>query len=144
MANTFDPFRELDRLFSGLTLPASAPRTMPMDLYRAGDHYVLNADLPGIDPGGVDVNVDGHQLTIRAERSANNPEGAQWLVNERNHGTYVRQLSLGDGLNVEGITATYDNGVLTLTIPVSESAKPRKIDVVSGTKTEAITATTSA
>lgn len=138
MATAFDPFRELDRVFSGMAVPAGAPRPMPMDLYRDADHYVLAADLPGIDPGSIDVNVDGHQLTIRAERSATERDGAQWLVNERSHGTYLRQLTLGDGLNVDGIAATYDAGVLTVTIPVSETAKPRKIDVVSGTRTEAI------
>lgn len=115
---------------------------MPLDLYRDGDHYVLAADLPGVDPGSVDVNVDGHQLTIRAERTARDPEGAKWLVNERLHGTYVRQLTLGDGLDLDKITATYDSGVLTVTVPVSETAKPRKIEVVSGVKSEAIPATT--
>lgn len=140
MAMAFDPFREFDRLFSGFA-PVTAPRTMPMDLYKEGDHYVITCDLPGVDPGSIDVNVEGQQLTIRAERSASNPDGAEWLVNERGFGSYVRQLTLGTGLDTAKIAATYDNGVLTVTIPVSETAKSRKIEVVSGSRPEAIPAT---
>ncbi len=140
MIATFDPFRELDRVISSLTKPATAPRLMPMDLYREGDHYVLSADLPGADPGSVDVSVDGHQLTIRAERTARSQDGIEWIVNEREFGSYVRQLTLGDGLDLDKIAATYDNGVLTITIPVSETAKPRKISVGSGSTPEAIPA----
>lgn len=131
MTMNFDPFRELDRL-AGSLLGATGPRSMPMDLYRTGDHYVLDVDLPGIDPGSVDIDVDGSLLTIRAERTLGAPEGSQWLTRERQPGTYVRQLTLGDGLDAERITAGYDNGVLSVTIPVKESAKPRKIAVTVG------------
>jgi HSP20 family protein len=131
MTMNFDPFRELDRL-AGSLLGATGPRSMPMDLYRTGDHYVLDVDLPGIDPGSVDIDVDGSVLTIRAERTLGAPEGSQWLTRERQPGTYVRQLTLGDGLDAERITAGYDNGVLSVTIPVKESAKPRKIAVTTG------------
>ncbi|MFJ3320669.1 Hsp20/alpha crystallin family protein [Curtobacterium sp. NPDC086286] len=131
MTMNFDPFRELDRL-AGSLLGTAGPRSMPMDLYRTGDHYVLDVDLPGIDPGSVDIDVDGSVLTIRAERTLGAPEGSQWLTRERQPGTYVRQLTLGDGLDAERITAGYDNGVLSVTIPVKESAKPRKIAVITG------------
>ncbi len=107
----------------------SYPRLMPIDLYRDGDHYVLNADLPGIDPGSVDVDVDGQLLTIRAERTPRSAEGVKWLARERSGGTFVRQLTVGAGIDTTGIAATYDNGVLSVTIPVSEAAKPRKISV---------------
>jgi HSP20 family protein len=70
-------------------------------------------------------------LTIRAERKAG-PEGVEWLVAERVSGTFARQLALGDGVDVEGISASYDDGVLTLTLPVAEAAKPRKIAVSPG------------
>ncbi|MGN8050384.1 Hsp20/alpha crystallin family protein [Curtobacterium sp. 22159] len=128
MTMNFDPFRELDRL-AGSLLGSAGPRSMPMDLYRTGDHYVLDVDLPGIDPGSVDIDVDGSVLTIRAERTLGAPEGSQWITRERQPGTFVRQLTLGDGLDAERITAGYDNGVLSITIPVKESAKPRKIAV---------------
>ncbi|MFJ3030336.1 Hsp20/alpha crystallin family protein [Curtobacterium sp. NPDC087080] len=133
MTMQFDPFRELDRLAGSLLgAGAGALRSMPMDLYRTGDHYVLDVDLPGIDPGSVDVDVDGSVLTIRAERTLGAPEGSQWLTRERQPGTFVRQLTLGDHLDTARISAAYDNGVLSVTIPVKESAKPRKIDVTTG------------
>ncbi|GAA1490024.1 Hsp20/alpha crystallin family protein [Brachybacterium sacelli] len=124
----YDPFREMERLASNfLDTGRRGPRQMPMDLYRAGDHYVLSADLPGIDPGSVDV--DGQLLTIRAERTLATDEQAQWITRERTGGTFLRQLSLGQGLDTEHISASYNNGVLSVTIPISEKAKPRKIEI---------------
>jgi HSP20 family protein len=126
-----DPLRDLERLantfFDG---GRRGPRQMPMDLYRDGDHYVLAADLPGIDPGSVDVDVDGQLLTIRAERTLSAGEGVTWITRERTAGSYLRQLSLGQGLDTENISASYRNGVLSVTIPVSEKAKPRKVQVM--------------
>jgi len=133
MNMSFDPFGDFDRLATQLT--SSSTRLMPVDLYREGDRYVLAADLPGIDPGSVDVDLDGHMLTIRAERTPATHEGAKWLARERRYGSYVRQFTLGDGIDTEGISAHYDNGVLSVVIPVSERAKPRKIDILDG-KTE--------
>lgn len=134
MAVVFDPFREMDRLASQLMGGSSAartPRWMPMDLYRAGDHYVVNIDLPGVDPGSIDVDVDGTTLTVRAERTLRGEENAEWIAQERPAGGYMRQLSLGEGLDLEKIHAHYENGVLSMTIPVSERARPRKIEVQS-------------
>jgi HSP20 family protein len=102
---------------------------MPMDLCKIDDHYVLTADLPGVDPGSVDVDVDSGTLTISAHRTARSDDSAQWLANERFFGRYRRQLSLGDNVDTAAIKATYENGVLTVTIPVAERAKPRKIEV---------------
>ena len=129
MAMSFDPFSELDRLTAGLLQNRPGPRVMPVDLYREADRYVLNADLPGIDPGSVDVDVDGQLLTIRAQRTAGTTEGSKWLVQERPAGSYLRQFSIGEGVDTAGISATYDNGVLSVVIPVSERAKPRKIQI---------------
>ncbi len=130
---TFDPFREMDRLASQLLAPAgqrsNGPRWMPMDLYRAGDHYVVTVDLPGVDPGSIDLSVDGNTLTVRAERTLGAEQSARWLAQERPAGTFQRQLSLGEGLDVERIDAAYENGVLSLTIPVAEQARPRRIEV---------------
>ncbi len=129
----FDPFRELDRMTEQLLgVPAGTtrtPRFMPMDLYRSGDHYVLHADLPGVDPGSVDVSIDNGTLTIRAQRSARTEDGVEWLASERFTGSYLRQLALGDGIDAEAIHATYENGVLTLTLPLVAKAKPRRIDI---------------
>jgi HSP20 family protein len=129
----FDPFRDLDRMTEQLLgVPsgsARAPRFMPMDLYRTGDHYVLHADLPGVDPGSVDVNVQNGTLTIKAERTERGADDVQWIASERFTGTYLRQLSLGEGIDADKIAATYENGVLTVTLPVAERAKPRRVEV---------------
>lgn len=134
MAMKFDPFRELDRMAGALLDPRQRLRLMPIDLYREGDHYILNADLPGIDPGSVDVDVDGQLLTIRAERTIQASDSVTWLTRERESGSFLRQLNLGQGINIEGISAKYENGVLSVLIPVSERAKPRKIEVSSSYK----------
>ena len=143
MALTFDPFRDMDRLASQLFGSASGqarggPRWMPMDLYRSGDHYVVNVDLPGVDPGSIDLDVDGNTLTVQARRTLSAEDSAQWLAQERPAGSFMRQLSLGEGLDVEAIHASYENGVLSLTIPVAEQAKPRKIEVQTGSRPQQI------
>src|SRR3954470_13584754 len=124
----------MDRLAGQVlgTQAARGPRWMPMDLYRVEDHYVVTVDLPGVDPGSIDLNVDGNTLTIRAERSVRSDEGAQWLAQERPAGSFLRQLNLGDGLDIDRIQASYDAGVLTVTIPVAERARPRRISVETG------------
>jgi HSP20 family protein len=132
MAMTFDPFAELDRLTGNLLGTSPGPKFMPVDLYRDGDRYVLNADMPGLDPGSVDIDVDGQLLTIRARRTAEGREGVSWLAQERPYGSYLRQFNIGEGIDAEKIAAHYDNGVLSLLLPVSERAKPRKIEVQSG------------
>ena len=132
VAFSYDPFRDLDmlteRMLSRATDAGQAMRSMPVDLFRSGDHYVLRCDLPGADPGSVDVGVDGRTLTIRAQRSAQ-PEDVEWLAQERPTGTFVRQLTLGRGLDLDRIEATYTDGVLTLSLPVAEEAKPRRIPI---------------
>ncbi len=128
MANRFDPFREVDRfLGEALRTPATAP--MPMDLFRVGEQFVAKIDLPGVDPGSIDVDVEDRTLTIRAERRDEGSPDVQWLAHERPSGTFARQLTLGQGVSLDKIEAAYSDGVLTLNIPVAEEAKPRKISV---------------
>ena len=132
----FDPFSDLDAMARGLlnsqTGSARSPRFMPMDLCKVDDHYLLTADLPGVDPGSVDVDVDNGTLTISAHRTARSEDSVQWLTNERFFGTYRRQLSLGDGIDSAKIAASYENGVLTVTIPLAERAKARKVEIAHG------------
>jgi len=132
----FDPFSDLDAVTRGLLTSQTGsnrtPRFMPMDLCKIDDHYVLTADLPGIDPGSVDISVDNGTLTISAHRTARSEDSVQWFANERFFGTYRRSLSLGDNVDVSAISATYENGVLTVTIPVAERAKPRKVEITRG------------
>lgn len=130
----FDPFRDFDRLAEqvlGVSAGTTrAPRFMPMDLYREGEQYVLHADLPGVDPASIDVSLDSGTLTIRAERSEqHSQQAADWIASERFTGTYMRQLSVGEGVDADGIAASYDKGVLTVRIPLAEKAKPRRIEV---------------
>jgi HSP20 family protein len=142
----FDPFSDLGAMTRDVLAAQSGssrtPRFMPMDLCKVDDHYVLTADLPGVDPGSVDVDVDNGTLTISAQRTASSGEAMQWLTNERFFGKFRRQLSLGDGIDTARISATYENGVLTVTIPVAERAKARKIDIVRGENPKSITPTT--
>ena len=110
-------------------LDSRAPRPMPMDLYRDADQYVLTADLPGIDPTTVDVDLDGRMLSVRAERAATSGDDITWIRRERQAGSFVRRLTLGQGVDADSISASYENGVLRVTIPVAEKAKARKIQV---------------
>lgn len=126
-----DPFREFDRLtqqlFSGLGT-ATRPAAMPMDAWRDGEEFVVEFDLPGIDPQTVDVDVERNVLTVRAER-APLKEGCEYVAAERPRGVFSRQVILGDTLDTDRIQAAYHDGVLRLTIPVTERARPRKITV---------------
>lgn len=140
-ATRFDPFHEMDRMFDQLVATERAGSAMPIDLYRTGDHYVLRMDLPGVDPGTIDVTADDRTLTIRAQRTATTGTDVQWLAKERPTGTYARQLTVGSGLALDQITATYSDGVLALTIPVAEEARPRRIEVAHGMSHNQIEAT---
>jgi HSP20 family protein len=132
LLRTTDPFRDLDRLaqqfFSGSPGTTNRPATMAMDAWREGDTFVLEFDLPGVSPESIDLDVERNVLTIRAERVARNGDW-EMLAAERPRGAFSRQLVLGDNLDLERVEAGYDSGVLRLSIPVAERAKPRKIQV---------------
>jgi HSP20 family protein len=104
-----------------------------MDLFRTDDHYMLYADLPGVDPGSIDIQVDGDVLTIRAHRTLRDDDGAQWISSERFGGSYLRRLSLGEQVDAGKIEATYANGVLAISIPLVRRTEPRKVSVSIGT-----------
>ena len=128
----FDPFRELDRLAEqmlGAGSRTGGVRSFPMDAYRRGDRFLVHLDLPGVDPGSIDVTTEQNVLTIRAERRFQSEEGDEIIVTERPQGSFSRQLFLSEALDAENIQATYEQGVLTLEIPVAEQAKPRKIQI---------------
>lgn len=129
MSNPFDVLSQFDRFASSVFDTGQAPRLMPVDLFRDGDQYVLSADLPGIDPESVDLDVDGQLLTIRAERRAPANKNTKWLAHERPYGSYMRQFTLGNGVDLERITANYEHGVLSVIVPMAERAKPRKIAI---------------
>jgi HSP20 family protein len=129
-----DPFRELDRLTQQLLTPQGTlarPAAMLMDAWREGDSFYVELDLPGVSQDSLDIDVERNVVTIRAERPARASD-AELVAAERPRGVFSRQLVLGDNLDTEHIEASYDNGVLTLKIPVAEHAKPRKVEI-SGT-----------
>lgn len=128
MTRTLNPLREMDRLLNDVMHTPSSV-LMPLDLYRTGDTFVAQVDMPGVDPASIDIDVDDRVLTIRAERKTKPAEQVNWLAHERPTGSMARQLTLGRGLATDRIEAHYTDGVLTLTIPVAEEAKPRKVTV---------------
>lgn len=127
----FEPFPDpMERLMSLATTGIRAPHSMPIDIYRSDDGtYHLDTDLPGVDPASIEVTVEHSTLTIKAERGARYGESEHVFVAERPQGKFSRQLSLGEGLDSERLTASYSEGVLTLTIPASPKAQARKINV---------------
>ena len=123
----YDPFREIDR-FADQAFNRTAP-AMPMDAVRRGETVHVFLDLPGVDPSSIDLEVERNVLTVKAERRWAREEGDQVLASERRQGAFTRRLLLGDTLDGERVAADYRDGVLAITIPVAEAAKPRKVAV---------------
>jgi HSP20 family protein len=132
----FDPFREIDRLAQEMwsEQAGGAPARIPMDAVRKGDRVEIHFEIPGVDPDSIDVEVENNVLTVTAERreQSERKEGEDVLIRERRYGRFTRQISLGDNLATDHLDANYRNGVLTVTVPVVEQAKPRKVQVGSG------------
>lgn len=135
----FDPFRELDRFAE----QAVRPPAVPMDASRHENHVTIRFDVPGVEPSDIDIEVERNVLTVGARRSWERGDGEQVLASERRHGTFTRQIHLGENLDTANVEADYRNGVLTVTIPVAETAKPRKVAVNVGDEPRAIDATSS-
>ena len=131
MLMRFDPFREFDRL-SQDRWNVGQIAAMPMDAYREGDQFVVHFDLPGVDADSINLTVEQNVLTVSAERRWQHGDRIEVVASERPQGSFSRQLLLGDGLDADRVDAQYDDGVLTLTIPVADQAKPRKIEISAG------------
>lgn len=132
LLRTTDPFRDFDRLASQLLGTTNRPAVMPMDAWREGDVFTIEFDLPGVNEETIDLDVERNVLTVRAERIGRNGDW-EMLASERPRGVFSRQLVLGDNLDLERIEASYERGVLRLTVPVAERAKPRKIQIATTT-----------
>ncbi len=149
MANItrFDPFGEMvtlrqamDRLFedsfvSPLTLRSfdGEGGTPALDVHQTADEIVVSAALPGVGPDDVDITITGQTLSIRGEiRADEKVERDQYLYRERRYGAFHRQLQLPVRVQGDAANATFENGVLTLTIPKAEEVKPRQIQVKAG------------
>ena len=133
MLMRFDPFSEIDRLMQPTW---NARASVPLDVYRKGDQFILRADLPGFNPDSLDVSIERNMLSIKAERSWAPSDGDEVLVAERPQGSFTRRLFLSDDLDAEHIVAQYENGVLTVKVPIAASARTRKIKVELGAPEE--------
>jgi HSP20 family protein len=141
MLMRFDPFREVDRMAEQFDqVVRRGNPVMPMDAIRHDDRVLVSFDLPGVDPDSIDLTVERDMLTVTATRRFEKSEGDEVLASERPQGTFTRRVLLGESLDISQLEATYDYGVLSITIPVAEQAQPRKITVGGGHKPTAIDA----
>jgi HSP20 family protein len=127
-----DPFRELDRMaqqWFGTRGTPVHPTSLPLDAYRDGETFFLHFDVPGMEPGSLDLQVERNVLTISGQRKADAPDHCTWIAAERPSGSFSRQVFLGDALDTGRVAAHYDAGVLTVTIPIAEQSKPRRVEI---------------
>jgi HSP20 family protein len=141
MVMRFDRFREIEGLMEEMQAGRRAPRLL-MDAYRRGDDFIVHFDLPGIDADSIDLTTEENVLTVSAQRTYEPEEADEILVSERPQGKFSRQLFLGEGLDREAITASYDQGVLTVKVPMAARAKPRRIEISGGGSPQVIEAET--
>lgn len=134
-----DPFRELDRLAQQALGTAARPAIMPMDAWRDNDRCIIEFDLPGVTAESLSVDVERNVLMVRAERPELDPN-REMVAAERPRGVFSRQLSLGENCDAGKIEASYQDGVLRLTVPVAAKAKPRRIEISHATKRVPISA----
>ena len=127
-----DPFRDLDRITQQVFGTPARPAAMPIDAYRQGEQFVVHFDLPGVAPDSIELTVERNVLTVHATRDRAASDNEELLVGERPHGTFSRQLFLGESLDTDRIDASCTDGVLTLRIPIAERAKPRRVEVAAG------------
>lgn len=123
-----DPFDEMDRMLNSFG-GGWRGGVMPLDAFEKDGSYTLRFDVPGVDPGDVDLTVEGNLLTVTADRPVEETEGATWLLRERPSGTHRREVRLGDRLDASRVKAGYDNGVLTVEIPMRAEARPHKVAI---------------
>ena len=122
----------MDRFFEGgwLTLAGAGARYLPLDVYETPDDIVVRGLVPGVRPDGIDIEVEHGLLTIRTKTdAAEAPEGATWLIREIGAGQAVRRISLPRTVDADKATTRIENGVLTLTLPKTPDAKPKRIKV---------------
>lgn len=140
LLSSFDPVsREFDRIFGrtfgfGWYGPGLAQAGIPMDAVRREDDILLRFDLPGVDPKSIDVTVDRGVLSVTAKREEERTEGEKPFVRERIAGSFTRRVQLGRAAETDKVEASYEDGVLTVRVPLAEAAKPRKVEISTGTK----------
>lgn len=131
-AGTWDPFAGFSRLIDLLDADAWPPQTpdFRIDVREDDGSYYLDAELPGLGRENVDVTVKDGVLTVEAGNETDTDRSAEgYHVRERRVGKFARSLSLPDNVDVDKITADIKNGVLTVTLPKTAAAQPKKIDI---------------
>lgn len=124
---TFDPFgNDFRRRL------ARAGTVLPLDGVRRENDVLLRFDVPGIDPASIEITVERGVLQVSAKRQEEHGDSDRFFVRERPMGTVTRRVYLSDSLNADGVEASYTNGVLEVTVPVAERAKPRKVEIRAG------------
>jgi HSP20 family protein len=139
--SSFDPLFTLDRMLARMTpgfSGGSSQMAPPMDVYRRGDEFVVELDVPGVDPSSIDISVERNMLTVSGEMHPRHEEADEILVCERPHVRFRRQVYLGEGLDTDNIRASDENGVLRITIPVSREQQTRRISVQGGQQAAAL------
>jgi len=134
LLTSFDPFvTDFDRLVQrtlGWTDGTAAGRSaLPMDVVRREADVVLRIDLPGADPDSIEVSTDRRVLTVSAKRDDQYGEQDKLVVRERVMGSFTRKIKLAETVDATKVDATYENGVLTVVLPLAEQAKPHKIEI---------------
>jgi HSP20 family protein len=126
LLSTFDPFAEFHR---ALRTADGGHAAMRMDVVRREQEVELRFDLPGIDADSIDVTVDRGVLTVRATRNDEYAEGEKPYIRERITGSFIRRIRLSDSVDADKISASYDAGVLSVSVPLAEQAEPRKVEI---------------
>jgi HSP20 family protein len=134
LLTSFDPFvadfdRFVQRTFGWNDGNRGRPGVLAMDVIRREGEVVLRIDLPGADQDSIEVTTDQGVLTFSAKRSEEYTDEERSLVRERVFGSYTRKVRLAETVDTEKIEAEYDNGVLTVVLPVQEKAKPRRVAI---------------
>jgi HSP20 family protein len=131
MSTRFVPLSSVDRFFGPMgNFPfPRVDRQIPVDAFQRGDELQLHFDLPGVPEEAIELSLERRVLTVKAERPYAAAEGDHVLMAERAWGTLSRQIVLGDTLDLNRVSANFDNGVLTVTAPLSQHAKTRKIEI---------------
>jgi HSP20 family protein len=134
----WDPFADFERVLELMAgrgaggTAQTATRAMPMDVYRSGNEYIVEMDLPGVDPSSIDIGVERNVLTVEGEAHSTHEQADEQIVCERRHAKYRRQIYLGDNVDTENVKAEFDNGVLRLRVPIAREQHVRKIEVAAG------------
>jgi HSP20 family protein len=140
--------RDLDALFGRAFGDASAPwrdwhsmRTPEADVTRDGDKWTIHVSVPGVAPEKLDVSVEGRTLRVRGERQRGSaPESGETILREIGEGRFEREFTLPDEIDADHVDAKYVNGIISLTLPIKESAKPRRIPIDGSAETKELRA----